>query len=100
MKFYNEYDIQIAAQAYSRHPVLSRAVDVLATVKADADDNSDGWHSWMAPCKACQKLIELIESGDATEAQYRKAIAPIKAFYTRVNSSVYGPTNYPKFPAY
>jgi len=47
------------------------------------NEHSDGWAYWSAPLKAADKLMTLIESGDATEAQYKSALSPIKAFYTR-----------------
>jgi hypothetical protein len=96
MKFYNDFDIEMALRRHANHPVLSKATRVLAAVAEDANNNSDGWHSWPLPCRACKQLITIIESGDATEAQLRKAMAPIKAFYTRAHAGQYGGA-YPAF---
>lgn len=95
MRFYNDLDIEMAQRRYYGDPVLGKAASLLAQVAADADNNSDGWHSWPKPCRACQQLITLIASGSATEAQFRKALAPIKAFYTNMAKSG---VNYPAMP--
>jgi hypothetical protein len=102
MKFYNDFDIQRARQRFANSPVLNQATALLQNVAIDADANSDGWAHWPAPCRACRQLIELIDShyllrlpNDATEAQLRKAAAPIKAFYSRTCAKV--PT-YPEYP--
>lgn len=102
MKFYNDLDIEMAVRRYYGHQVLSKAARLLAAVAEDANNNSDGWHSWPLPCRACKQLITLIEAGDTgniplMEHQFRKALAPIKAFYTRASRGNYG-GKYPYMP--
>lgn len=88
MLFYNDYDIAQAVQRFALHPVLNKAARMLAAVAHDADCNSDGWHSWPKPARACKALMTLLEAGRnnavVSDADYRKALAPIKAFYTRM----------------
>jgi hypothetical protein len=93
----NEYDIARAWDRYADHPVLGPAVETVANVAEWANTHSDGWAYWPKPCRACAKLIELIE-GDgtyraiqeahlrATVAAYRRALVPIKTFRTRVGA--------------
>lgn len=99
MKFFNDYDIQRAREAFAHHEVLNNATALLQNVALDADENSDGWHSWPLPCRASKQLIELIEAAYkdpsvGTQAAFKKAAAPIKAFYTRIRAKV------PRYPAY
>src|SRR5256885_2706593 len=95
MLFYNDFEIEQAVQRYQSHPVLGKAARMLAAVANDANQNSDGWAHWPLPCRACKQLMTLLTNGAATEAEYRKALAPIRAFYTRVKARA---PNYPAFP--
>jgi hypothetical protein len=83
MNFMNDSDIDMALCRYAAHPVLSRATRVLAHLAKQANEHSDGWHSWPLPWRAASRLIALIQSGDATEPRLREALAPIKSFYTQ-----------------
>jgi len=58
------------------------------------DRNSDGWAYWGKPVRAAGRAIELIDSTtyeanqaqertDATEAEVKAALRPIKSFLTR-----------------
>lgn len=104
MRFMNEYDIDYALRRFMPYdgpddsPTPNRArLAVLVNNLADwADGHSDGWHSWPKPVRAAAKAIALIESTtshnndeqerhDATDAEFKAAIAPIKAFLTRQN---------------
>lgn len=94
--FMNEYDRTGAIYRFARANTPNRlalavAVDSLATW---ADNNSDGWAYWPKPRQAAAKAIALIESRtnaeneaqertDATDAEVKAALAPIKAFLTR-----------------
>jgi hypothetical protein len=96
MRFMNEYDIRDAHFRYLSAETMNR-LRVTRTVwrlAQWADANGDGWHSWPAPCRAAAKAIALIEGGtwaerealeetDATDAEVRAALSPIKAFLTR-----------------
>lgn len=84
----NTWEIDEAAHRFASHPVLGRATKLLADLRDIADQNSDGWCYWPKPCRAAKKLQELIQecSHDqekATEAALKKAVTPIKTFYTR-----------------
>ena len=83
MKFMNEYDIEVAQRRNANHPVLSRASRFLGILKEEVNEHSDGWAYWAAPVRAAAKLMTLVESQDATEAQFKAALSPIKSFYTR-----------------
>ena len=94
MLFMNTWEVDEARRMWQGHPVLSKATQLLADLRDIVDANSDGWHSWAAPCRAAKKLQELIQSArpacnntftgaEVTEAQLKKAITPIKSFYTR-----------------
>lgn len=83
MLFMNEYDINRAADQFCGHPVLGEATRFLADYRDEVNAHSDGWPYWSSPVKAAKALMALIQSGNATEAQYRKALGPIRAFYTR-----------------
>lgn len=94
MRFMNEYDIQMAARRHADNPIAMAAITQVAIVKQWADRNSDGWAYWPKPVRACAKLMDLIEGNGtnqaiqdigqrATEANFKKAMAPVKAFRTR-----------------
>ena len=83
MLYMNDFDIAIATQRNADHPVLSRATAFLVEFRDEVNSHSDGWPYWSAPLKAARKLMELVQSDDATEDQLIAALSPIKAFYTR-----------------
>lgn len=83
MKYMNDYDIALALQRHASHPVLSLAVKFLVAFKEEVDSHSDGWAYWRSPVQSAAKLMTLVELNDATDAQFRAALSPIKAFYTR-----------------
>lgn len=84
MHFMNHWDIDEAAERFRNHPVLSKATRFLAALRDEVDSHSDGWAYWGPPGRAANQLMTLIENPDAaTEAAFKKALRPIKAFYTR-----------------
>jgi hypothetical protein len=88
MHFANRGDIESwRALTRGRGDNLESAVLILEGVADDADQLSDGWHSWPAPCRAARQLILLIEthlpSVPVHASDLRKALAPVRAFYTR-----------------
>ena len=99
MLFMNTYEIEEALRRYADHPVLSNATKQLAELEQWTNRNSDGWAYWPKPCRAARRLQELIgttreyfddpERPDATEARYREALRPIKAFRTRQGADFY-----------
>ncbi len=94
-KFMNDVEIQVASTRWVDHPVLGPATKTLANLRQWANCNSDGWAYWPKPARAAARLMELIDRdgtsryyfddtrADATVAEYRRALAPIKAFRTR-----------------
>ncbi len=89
MKFMNEMDIAEAARRHRGHPVLGPATRFLAEFKDQVNAHSDGWPYWSPPAKAAAKLMDLVDTNPwdepkpVTEADLRRALAPIKSFMTR-----------------
>ena len=90
----NEYDIDNAIERHAAHPILGPATKTLGHLMEWTNQNSDGWPYWRKPANAAKKLMEMINRDgtfkycfgareDVTVAEYRKALAPIKAFRTR-----------------
>lgn len=108
MIFANDYDIQRWRDATrGRGDNLESAVLILQGVAADANRLSDGWCYWPKPCRAAAKLIDLITKSVVRGGAYgfapitpihaadlRKALSPLRAFYTRQHAST------PTWPAY
>lgn len=83
MNYMNDFDIARALTT-NRHVVLNKAARFLEAFKWQVDANSDGWAYWNAPVAAANKLMELIQGKvEPTEANYQKALTPIKTFMTR-----------------
>ncbi len=84
----NGYDIESAHEMFATDPVFGPLTRTLVSLRDCADSNSDGWAYWPKPARAASKLMDLIErrrweSREATPAEVRKALTPIKAFRTR-----------------
>lgn len=95
MRFMNEWDIENAVLRHDPGEVPNRA-HLAATVDALrgwANQNSDGWHMWPKPARAAARAMALIDGitlaerdaqlTDATDAETKAALSPIKAFLTR-----------------
>jgi hypothetical protein len=95
VRFMNEWDIDRAEDRYREHPILGPAATTIRNLADWTNRNSDGWAYWPKPCRAAARLMELIERdgtnryfsdpirADATAAEYRAALRPIKSFRTR-----------------
>lgn len=83
MMFMNQWDIEDAVQRHANHDVLGPATRLLARFMETVNENSDGWAHWGAAPRAAKKLMMLIESGDGTLRDLKKAITPIKSCCTR-----------------
>jgi hypothetical protein len=96
MKFMNDYDIETAQYRFSQGstPNREKVADIVAKLADWADSNSDGWAFWPKPAKAAAKAMDLIDpqtnadydrmyATDATEAEVKAALSPIKSFLTR-----------------
>jgi hypothetical protein len=96
MRYMNDFDLTQAARRYREDTVPNRArlTDVVTRLAYWANSHSDGWAYWPKPCRAASRAIALIESTaypeydrrqreDATDAETKAALIPIKAFLTR-----------------
>lgn len=93
MLFMNEWDIENALDRHRLHPALGPATRFLSDFRIEANQHSDGWHSWPLPARAAKQLMTLIQRGnahqrdfrvpDVTMAEVQKALIPIKSFMTR-----------------
>jgi 23S rRNA A2030 N6-methylase RlmJ len=80
----DEHDIRAARLRYHKHHILGRATEFLEAFMQEVNDHSDGWAYWPAPVKAAKKLMEIIQDPPyANENTLKKAITPIRSFYTR-----------------
>lgn len=83
MHFMNEWDVREAAERHRNNPVLSIATQFLVALMEETNMHSDGWCYWPKPVHAAHKLMILIESGTGTMTDLRRALVPIKTFYTK-----------------
>lgn len=98
----NEYEIDDHAAIIARGaPQFSKYATFLQDWRDVVNHNSDGWHSWTAARRSADALVGLIERvvgnlrgstprlpGGAkapmpTEAEFRKALTPIRSFATK-----------------
>jgi len=85
----NTWDIERCVAVYDRHPILGPASKTLLNLERWTNANSDGWAYWRKPSNAAKKLMELLDrdyrygEAEVTEAEYKAALRPIKAFRTR-----------------
>jgi len=99
MRYMNDYDLMQAERRLLPENVPNRArlVGVVDRLREWANANSDGWAYWPKPCRAASKAMALIESRaypeystmetvDATDAEFKAALVPIKSFLTRADS--------------
>jgi hypothetical protein len=107
--YMNDHEVQYAKQRLPQvkdegsRAVLTAAIKLLEDLIELTNSVSDGWAYWKKPCKAAQKLQELIQSGFptnlnnftpavVTQAQLKAACSPIKAFMTREKENLQGKT--------
>lgn len=87
MLFMNHSDIDAAVRKYRPESVSGRAAQILADLRDQANEHSDGWHSWPLPARAAAKLMAFVQGPEdavtRSEANLRRALVPIKAFMTR-----------------
>lgn len=87
MLYMNDWDIDMAVGMTIDYPIRNRGARFLKAFKDEVNAHSDGWAYWKQPLLAAKKLMVLVQGrtfdGDATDAQYTQALAPIKSFYTR-----------------
>jgi len=95
----NEYEIDEAMNILGNDPLLGKYVRFLEEFKNQVNSHSDGWPYWKLPAHAAGQLMTLLKAAmdmkrygrttsesapqEVTEQMLRKAMGPIKAFYTR-----------------
>lgn len=99
----NACEIEGANQARHDCPNVRKGVRLLYRLMESVNAQSDGWHSWPAPGKAADKLMDLLKTagnlpygtrGTITAAQLKAAISPIRRMVTvqREKQKEYGNT--------
>lgn len=87
MMFMNDYDIDNATCRFNPDTAKGKAARILAAHRDAVDANSDGWAHWRAPVQAAKRLMELLQGPPISEttaaAMLKRALPPIKAFYTK-----------------
>lgn len=95
MRFMNEWDIDLLLRRTSVDtPNRAAGAIVLSALARWTNENSDGWVYWPKPARAAGSLMKVLEEGqsayyrgaevvDLTDAELKRALAPIKAFLTR-----------------
>lgn len=86
MLYMNDYDIDLAIQRHPAHTAAGRAARLLANFREQVNSVSDGWAYWRAPLLAARRMMELAQRppiDPGTDADYRAALTPIRAFMTR-----------------
>lgn len=91
MVWMNRWEVEDQRAQRAAHPVLGPATQFLYDFMREVDAHSDGWPYWAPPARAAAKLMQLIQDQrthlpnrpPVTDADVRKALAPIKAFMTR-----------------
>lgn len=93
--YMNEYDVEDALRRFDTDetPNLAHASLALYRLMRWTNSNSDGWPYWPKPARAATRVMELIETArkrerngtlrDATEAEVKTALRPVKSFLTR-----------------
>jgi hypothetical protein len=87
----NQSEIEWAAQQTHKCPNVTKGVKLLLRLMQAVNEQSDGWPYWRAPAKAAEKLMTLLQTagnlqfgthGTITDADFRKAITPIRTMVT------------------
>ncbi len=97
----NEYDVEDAFRRWvplaDEFPNLASAAITMTNLVYWTNNNSDGWPYWKKPSRASQKLQDLLTEAevafrrspdveDISDADYKKALTPIKSFRTKYNA--------------
>ncbi len=97
----NEYEIRDAAERAKPNTMKGRIAVALLRVLEDVNSRSDGWAHWRAPAKACRQFMTLMfaNEADITPKQFDKALAAVRAFYTRQKWGRFEPPEVPAGPS-
>jgi hypothetical protein len=88
----NQSDIETAANNHHDCPNVRKGFRLLLLLMHEVNQQSDGWAYWSAPSKSAEKLMDLLRTagnlwydthGKISDADFRKAITPIKTMVTK-----------------
>lgn len=104
MLFMNEWDIENTVRRLDPHdtPNLAAGAATLKRLQEWTDNNSDGWHLWVKPCRSAKNLMELLKAADDFDptdcnvAELNAAYRPIKAMLTRTGITGANAAVFPK----
>lgn len=105
MTWMNAADIEWAVESCAGDPVFGLATRFLKSLMDSVNEQSDGWHSWPAPGRAAEKLMNLIQNNSGygyrpssgssvTLKDIEEALKPIKrmAIFEKKRQRQYGNT--------
>ena len=90
--FMDQFDIEWAAEAEHECPNVRKGVRLLLRLMEAVNSQSDGWAYWAPPSKSAAKLATLLATagnlqrgtrGKVSDADFKRAVSPIKAMVTR-----------------
>lgn len=101
--FLNQHEIEHIATRVHEDLNVRKGVRLILRLMQATNEQSDGWAHWSPPSKSIQKLVQLLQTagnlmygtrGKISDADLRKAVAPIKAMVTqqRTKQKQYGNT--------
>lgn len=88
----NQADIELAANNHHDCPNVRKGFNLLLRLMQTVNEQSDGWAYWSAPSKAAEQLMGLLKTagnlwydthGKISDANFRKAVTPIKSMVTK-----------------
>ncbi len=91
----NQSEIEWESRKQHSCPNVRKGVRLMRSLMESVNQQSDGWCYWSPPSNSCKQLVALLKSAgcfnygaigsyDAiTDAQLRKAVAPIRGMVTR-----------------
>jgi hypothetical protein len=101
----SEIEVDDMVKRFANDPVLGPVARYLSDYRDIINRNSDGWHVWSGGSQAGSALMQILQDakertwqgyhlreghGAPTQSDIKKAIVPIKAFFTRWSGGAYG----------
>ena len=90
--FMTACEIQWAAEVEHECPNVRKGVRLLLRLMEAVNSQSDGWGCWAPPSNSARKLVGLLRTagnlprgthGTVSDADFKRAVSPIKAMATR-----------------
>lgn len=87
----NQSEIEWAASRNHACKNVRKGVRLLHALMQAVNNQSDGWPYWRAPAESAEKLMELLKTagnlshdthGEISDADFRKAVTPIRRMVT------------------